>query len=69
MKAMGLVLLIVGVLALAYQGFTYTTKEKVIDLGPVEVKKETRRSIPIPPVIGGIALLGGAALLMTGSKK
>jgi uncharacterized membrane protein len=65
----GILLIVLGVVALAYQGVSYTTREKVIDLGPVEVSKDTRKTIPMPPILGGLALAGGIALVVVGSKS
>ncbi|MBI2818284.1 MAG: DUF3185 domain-containing protein [Acidobacteria bacterium] len=66
---MGIVLVIVGVLALAYGGITYTRQEKVLDIGPIHATKETQERIPVPPILGGIALAGGIALLVIGARK
>ena len=65
----GIVLIVVGVLALVYQGITYTTRENVFKLGPIEANKEERKTIPLSPVIGGIALVAGVALVVAGSRK
>jgi uncharacterized membrane protein len=65
----GVVLIIIGVVMLAYQGFTYTTREKVLEVGPVEVQKETRKTIPLPPLIGGLALAGGIVLVIMGARR
>ena len=65
----GIVLIVVGVLALVYQGITYTTRENVFKLGPLEANKEERKTIPLPPVVGGIALVAGVALVVAGSRK
>lgn len=64
----GIALIVLGALALAYQGITYTTREKVIDLGPIEATKEERKTIPLPPILGGIALAGGIALVLAGRR-
>jgi hypothetical protein len=64
-----IVLIAVGAVALAYQGITYTTKEKVVDLGPIHVTAERTRTLPLPPILGAIALVGGIVLLVTGSRK
>ena len=64
-KMVGLVLVIVGVIALLYSGITYTKREKVIDIGPVQVEKQTTERIPIPPIVGGLALLGGVILVLS----
>jgi uncharacterized membrane protein len=65
----GIVLIVIGVVALAYQGITYTTREKVLEVGPVEVRKETRKTIPLPPLIGGVALAGGIVLVLVGARR
>jgi uncharacterized membrane protein len=65
----GILLIILGGLALAYQGFTYTHQEKVLDLGPIHATAEKQERVSIPPVLGGLALVGGIALLVVGSKK
>ena len=65
----GLILIILGVVAIAYQGFTYTTTEKAIDLGPIQVTAEKRHTFPLPPVVGAIAVVGGIVLLVTSVKK
>jgi len=64
-----IVLIIVGIVAFAYQGITYTSREKVIDLGPVQVTAEKTSTFPLPPIVGGIALVGGIVLLLVGNKK
>ena len=65
----GIVLIVLGVVALAYQGITYTTREKVIDLGPIQATAETEKTIPLPPVLGALALVGGIVLVVVGAKK
>ena len=65
----GIVLIVLGALALAYQGFSYTRHEHVMDVGPMHVTTETKDRIPIPPIFGGLALIGGIALLVAGGKK
>lgn len=65
----GLVLVILGVLALVYQGFTYTTQKKVLDLGPIQATKTEHNTIPLPPIVGGLALVGGIVLMVAGSKS
>jgi membrane-bound ClpP family serine protease len=66
---LGIILIVVGIVAFAYQGITYTTREKVVDLGPVHMTAERTRTLPLPPIVGAIALIGGIVLLVTGSKK
>ena len=63
------ILIAVGIVAFAYQGITYTTREKAVDLGPVHVTTEKTRTLPLPPIVGAITLIGGIVLLVTGSKK
>lgn len=65
----GLVLIVLGVLALAYQGFTYTTHKKVLDIGPIQATKEEQKTIPLPPILGGLALVGGIVLMVAGNKS
>jgi hypothetical protein len=65
----GLILIILGVISLAYQGITYTTHKKVLDLGPIQATKEEHNTIPLPPILGGIALVGGVILMAVGGKK
>ena len=65
----GVLLIILGVIAFAYQGFTYTTTEKAIDLGPIQVTAEKQHTFPLPPVVGAIAIVGGIFLLATSGRK
>lgn len=65
----GILLIVLGVISLAYQGITYTTREKVIDLGPIKATKETKNTIPLPPILGGLALVGGVVLIAAGSRR
>jgi hypothetical protein len=65
----GIVLVVLGALALAYQGINYTRKKDVVDLGSIHVTTETQERIPLPPVLGGLALGGGIVLLLLGVQK
>jgi len=65
----GVVLVVLGALALAYQGINYTRTEKLLDLGPIHATTETQNRIPLPPIIGGIALIGGVVLLIAGARR
>ena len=56
-------------LALAYQGIMYTTREKVIDLGPLKASVDTEKNIPLPPIVGVLALAGGVVLVIVGARK
>jgi hypothetical protein len=69
MKIGGIVLIIVGVIALIYGGITYTTHKKAVDLGPVQIDKTEHHSVPLPPLLGVIAIVGGGAMLLFGSKR
>ena len=64
-----IILIAVGIIALAYQGFTYTTREKVVDIGPLQVTTEKTKTLPLPPIVGVVALVGGVVLLVTSRKK
>ena len=66
---LAIILIAVGVVAFAYQGITYTTREKVVDLGPLQVTAEKTKTLPLTPIVGGIALVGGIVLLVMGNKK
>jgi hypothetical protein len=66
MKTLGIILIIVGIIAFAYQGITYTSRKKVVDIGPVQVTANKTNTIPLPPIVGGIALVGGIVLLLVG---
>jgi len=65
----GVGLIILGVLALAYQGITYTTREKIIDLGPLKASVDKEKTIPLPPILGALALAGGVVLVIVGARK
>jgi hypothetical protein len=65
----GVLLIVLGVAALVYQGFTYTSRETVLDIGPLHATAERERTVPLPPVLGIIAVAGGVVLLFTGARK
>jgi hypothetical protein len=69
MRIVGIMLIVIGVISLAIGGISYTKREKVIDLGPIEATAERQKTIPLPPLLGGLALAGGVVLLIAGSKK
>jgi uncharacterized membrane protein YidH (DUF202 family) len=69
MKILGVILIIVGVVALIYGGVTWTTHKKAVDLGPIQVEKAEQHSIPLPPLLGVIAIIGGGALFYFGAKE
>jgi len=65
----GIILIVIGIFAFAYQGITFTTREKVVDLGPLQMTAEKTRTLPLPPIVVGISLVGGIVLLVMGKKK
>lgn len=69
MKIAGIVLIIAGVVALVYGGFSYTTTKKAVDMGPLQINTKHNHTVPLPPVLGVVAIIGGGALLYFGAKK
>jgi uncharacterized membrane protein YidH (DUF202 family) len=69
MKLLGIILIILGILALVYQGIRYTTQEKLVDIGSLHVTTTERKTIPLPPVVGGVALVAGIALVLAERKR
>ncbi len=65
----GIILIAIGIIALAYGGFSYTKREKVIDAGPLQVSADRQKTIPFPPILGGICLVGGIILVLAGNRK
>ena len=65
----GVLLIVLGIVGLAYPRIRYTTREKVVDLGPIEATKETKKSIPVPPILGGLSLASGIVLLIASKKS
>lgn len=65
----GILLIVLGVIAFAYQGISYTTREKVVDIGPIQATAEKTKTIPLPPVLGGLALVGGIVLVAVGARR
>ena len=66
---LGILLVVAGALILAYQGINYTREKKVIDMGPMHVTQESHEHIPLPPILGGLALVGGVVLLVMGVRS
>lgn len=64
----GIALIVLGIIAVAYQGITYTTHEKVLDIGPLEATAEKEKTIPLSPILGGLALVSGIVLVVLGSR-
>jgi len=65
----GIALIVLGIIALAYHEITYTTREKVLQIGPLEATQKTEKTIPLPPIVGGAALAGGIVLVFIGARK
>jgi uncharacterized membrane protein len=65
----GIALIVLGIVAFAYQGITYTSREKIIDIGPFQATADTQKTIPLSPLLGGLALVGGIVLVVVGAKK
>jgi len=66
---LGIILIVVAIASFVYQGISFTTREKVVDIGPLHMTAEKTRTLPLPPIVGGIALVGGIVLLVVGAKK
>jgi hypothetical protein len=66
---LGIVLVVLGALALVYQGFSYTREKNIIDIGPIHATADTREHVPLPPIVGGLALAAGALLLVMGARQ
>ena len=69
MRFLGIVLIVAGVLVLAFGGFSYTREKKVVDLGPLQATTRTHETVPIPPIAGGAAVLAGIAVLIAGTRR
>jgi len=69
MKLVGIILIVLGVLALVYQGIQYTTKEKIVDIGSIKISADTKKTIPVPPIVGGVALVAGITLIFVERRK
>lgn len=66
---LGIILIVLGAISLAYQGVSYTTHKKVLDVGPIQATKEEHRTIPVPPIVGGVALMAGLVLVFADAKS
>ena len=67
-KTLGVILVVFGLIGLAWGGFTYTTREKVVDIGPIHATRDETHHVPLSPILGVVALVGGVALLLAGKK-
>lgn len=68
MRLLAIALIILGALVLGYQGFTYVSREKVVDAGPIQISADREKTVWIPPVVGGIAVVAGLVLLASGKR-
>jgi hypothetical protein len=68
-KTLGIILIGLGLLGLAWGGFTYTTREKVVDIGPIHATRDETHNVPLPPIAGAVAVIGGIVLLVIGKKE
>jgi drug/metabolite transporter (DMT)-like permease len=66
---LGITLIVIGVMALTYHGITYTTREKVLQIGPIEATQEVKKTIPLPPFLGGLLLVGGVVLVILAARR
>ncbi len=64
----GIILIVIGIIALAYGGFSYTKREKVVDAGPLQVSADREKTVPLPPILGA-CLVGGILLVVAGNRK
>lgn len=64
-----ILLIAIGVISLAYQGITYTTRERILEVGPLKATAEREKTIPLPPILGGLALAGGVVLLVVAARR
>ncbi|MGB7547438.1 MAG: DUF3185 domain-containing protein [Terracidiphilus sp.] len=69
MKITGILLIIAGIAAILYGGFSYTSHKNAVDMGPMQIRMSEQHSVPIPPILGIAGILGGAALIYFGSRK
>jgi len=68
MKVLGVILIVLGILGIAWGGFTYTTEKKVFSVGPIEATREKTHDVPIPPIAGAVSLVAGVAVLASGKR-
>ncbi|HET7619592.1 MAG TPA: hypothetical protein VFK20_13880 [Vicinamibacterales bacterium] len=69
MKIVGIILIVVGLLALAFGGISWTKRETVVDLGPIQAQTEKKETLPLPPIFGALAVAGGIVLVVVGARR
>jgi uncharacterized membrane protein HdeD (DUF308 family) len=69
MRLMGIILIVLGILALVYQGIQYTSREKILDIGSIKLSANTKKTIPLPPIVGGVAIVAGIAMIFADRRK
>jgi hypothetical protein len=69
LPVVGLILIVLGIISFAYQGINYTTHKKIVDIGPIQASTTEHKTIPLPPILGGLALVGGIVLLVAGRNE
>ena len=67
-RTLGIVLVVIGLVGILWGGFTYTTREKVVDIGPIEATAETEKKVPVPPIAGAVLLVAGVWMIAAGKK-
>ena len=68
-KTLGMILVVLGLIGLVWGGFTYTTREKLVDIGPIHATREQTHNVPLPPIAGAVALIAGVVLLVAGRRR
>ena len=69
MRLMGIILIVLGILALVYQGIQYTSREKILDIGSIKLSANTKKTIPLPPIVGGVAIVAGIVMILADRSK
>ncbi|HTR38992.1 MAG TPA: hypothetical protein VMH80_23965 [Bryobacteraceae bacterium] len=67
-KLLGAILIVIGIVAIAWGGFTYTSRKKILDIGPIQATQKQKHEVPISPIAGAVALIGGVVLVTTGRR-
>jgi hypothetical protein len=68
-KTLGIILIVLGLIGLIWGGFSYTTRQKVADIGPLHASRDKKHTVPLPPIVGAVSLAGGVALLVAGKSR